>query len=76
MRCPEPTCIDGYMGESSRRIIERIKYHNGRDTSHDTSLVLKHSIEKSHKNVKIIVFKINGKNFYNNIGKRKIVDAS
>ena len=30
-KCPEPTCIDDYVGESACRITERIKDHNGRD---------------------------------------------
>ena len=40
-KCPEPTCIDDYVGESARRITERIKDHNGRD---HTSQVCNHSI--------------------------------
>ena len=62
-KCPEPTCIDDYVGESARRIIERLKDHNGRD---HISHVFKHSIEKSHKNVNTIDFKIVHKNFRNN----------
>ena len=62
-KCPEPTCIDDFVGESACWITERIKDHNGRD---HTSHVLKHSIEKSHKNVNTIGFKINDKNFCNN----------
>ena len=45
-KCPEPACIDGYVGESARRITDRIRDH--------TSHVLKHSIEKSHKNAYMI----------------------
>ena len=60
-KCPEPTCIDDYVGESARRKTERIKHHNGRD---HTSHVLKYSIEKSHKNANAIDFF--HKNFYNN----------
>ena len=30
-KCPEPTCIDDYMGESAHRIIDRIKDHSGRN---------------------------------------------
>ena len=59
-KCPEPTCIDGYVGESPNLITERIKDHSGRD---HTLHVLKHSIEMSHKNVKIIDLKIIDKNF-------------
>ena len=50
-KCAEPTSIDDYVGESTRRIIERIKDNNRRD---HTSNVLKHSMEKSHKNVNTI----------------------
>ena len=45
-KCPEPACIDGYVGDSVRRITDRIRDH--------TSHVLKHSIEKSHKNAYMI----------------------
>ena len=54
-KCPESTCIDDYVGESARRITQKIKDHNGRDI---TSQVWNHSIEKSHKNISTIDFKI------------------
>ena len=69
---PEPTCIDDYAGESACRITERIKNHNGKD---HTLQVWNHSIEKSHKNVNTIDFKIVDKNFNNNKLKRKIAEA-
>ena len=56
----------------ARRITEKIKGHNGRDP---TSHVLKHSTEKSHKNVSTIDSKIIDKNFHNNKRKRKIAEA-
>ena len=68
----ERTCIDDYVGQSARRIIERIKDHNARD---HTSHVLKHNIEKSHKNVNTIDFKITDKNFHYNKRKSKIAEA-
>ena len=71
-KCPEPTCIEDYVGESARRITERIKDHSGRD---HTSHVLKHSIAKSHKNVNTIDLKIIDKNFHNDKRKRKIAEA-
>ena len=71
-KCPEPTCIDDYVRESARRITERIKDHNGRD---HTSQVWNDSIEKSHKNINTIDFKISDKNFHNNKRKRKIAKA-
>ena len=70
-KCPEPTCTDNYNGESAGRIIERIKDHNGRE---HTSNVFKHSIEKSHKNVNTIDFKIIDKNFHNK-WKNKIAEV-
>ena len=66
-KCLEPTCIDYYVGESALRIT--IKDHNGRD---HTSQVWIHSIEKSHKNVHTIDFKIIDKNFHNNKRKQKL----
>ena len=71
-KSPEPTCIDDYVGESTRRIIETIKDHNGRD---HTSNALKNSMEMSHKNVKTIDFKIIDKNVDNNKRKRKNAEA-
>ena len=71
-KCPELTCIDDYVGESARRITARIKDHNGRD---HTLQVWNHSIEKSHKNVNTIDFKIIDKNFHNNKRKLKTAEA-
>ena len=68
-KCPEPTCIDDYVGESACQITERIKDHNGRN---HTLQVWSHSIEKSHKNVNTIDFKIIDKNVHSNNRKRKI----
>ena len=59
------------MGEGARRITEKIKDHNGRD---HISHVLKHSIEKSHKNVNTIGFKIIDKNFRNNKQNGKLLE--
>ena len=42
MKCPEPTCIDDYVGQSAGRIVERIKDHNDRN---HISHVLKRSVE-------------------------------
>ena len=71
-KCPEPTCIDDYVGESARRIREKIKDHNGRD---HTSQVWNHSIEKPNKNVNTIDFKIIDKNLHNNKRKRKTAET-
>ena len=65
MKCLEPTCIDDYVGESASQITEKIKDHNDNGRDH-SSHILKHSIEKSHKNVNTIDFKNIDKNFHNN----------
>ena len=41
VNCTKPSCRDDYIGETSRRIIERIKDHSGRDHS---SQMVKHNI--------------------------------
>ena len=48
--------------------IERVKDHNGRDKS---SHMLRHSIEKNHTEVTVNDFKVIGRNYRNNVRKRK-----
>ena len=48
VKCSAENFLDGYIGQSARRIIERVKDHGGRDTK---SHVLKHSSEKEHVEV-------------------------
>ena len=70
--CPNETCRENYIGESGRRISERIKDHNGRDLK---SHILRHSVESGHANVSCKYFKIIAKNFSNNSWKRKIAES-
>ena len=72
VKCSAENCLDDYMGESARHIIERVKDHGGTDTK---SHVLKHSGEKEHVEVTQEDFKIIGSNFKNNRLKRKIAEA-
>ena len=72
VKCSAENCSDDYIGESARRIIERVKDHGGRDTK---SHVLKHSSEKEHVEVTQEDFKIIGSNFKKNRLKRKITEA-
>ena len=65
---PEELCGDSYIGESSRRLVERVKDHNGRDNK---SHVLKHSMEKRHTNVEYNEFKIIGRHCKNNKRKKE-----
>ena len=41
-KCPETTCNDNYIGETKRRIFERVKDYNGRDFK---SHLLKHALK-------------------------------
>ena len=81
--CTEPSCHTDYVVETGRRIVEsrknleiviveRIKYHSGRD--HAAHLV-KHNIETFHTDVNTANFKIIDINFSNNIKKQKTVES-
>ena len=72
VKCTEPSCRDNYVGETGRRIIERIKDHSGRDHA---SHMVKHNIETSHTDVNTANLKINDMNFSNNKRKRKIAES-
>ena len=70
--CPENNCSDNYVGESARRISERIIDHSGRDQN---SHLLKHSCIKNHPNTSKTDFKIISSGFKNNYCRRKIAEA-
>ena len=71
-KCPSELCDKNYIGESSRRIAERVKDHNGRDHK---SHILKHSLETGHENVKSSDFSIISKNFNGNQRKQKTAES-
>ena len=70
--CPEEQCDKNYIGETGRRISERIIDHAGRDSN---SYVYKHCIETGHRSPDINDFKIIGSNVCKNVLKRKIAEA-
>ena len=70
-RCPKATCNDIYVGETDRRIKERIMDHNKRDKS---SHLLKHARESQHTHVWKDDFKILNGNYKSSV-KRKISEA-
>ena len=72
MKCSAENYSDDYIGESSRRIIERVKAYGGRDTK---SHISKHSSEKGQVEVTQEEFKIIDSHFKNNRLKRKITEA-
>ena len=70
-KCPEKECQEQYIGETKRRISERIIDHNRRDKF---SHVLHHSRDKKHSHVWTKDFKILGSN-YSSTAKRKISES-
>ena len=67
-KCPNQTCTEDYIGETDRRIKERIIDHNKRDKNSHT---LKHVREEGHTHVWDKDFKVLG-NKYRSAFKRKI----
>ena len=59
-KCPSQGCHENYIGETNRRIVERIQDHNNRDKN---SHLLKHAREKGHTHVWENDFKILGNNY-------------
>ena len=57
-RCPSTGCTDSYIGETARRLSERVMDHTGRDTK---SHIFRHSLNSNHGTVNIENFK---KRFY------------
>ena len=71
VKCPNPNCKDDYIGETDRRVIERVIDHNKRDKKSHT---LKHSRDKLHTHLWELDFKLLGNNYQSNI-KRKISES-
>ena len=69
---PENNCLDNYVGESARRISEKIIDHNGGDPKFH---LFKHSCCKNHPNTSKTDFKIISSGFKNNYYRRKIAEA-
>ena len=70
--CPENECMENYVGETERRLQERVDEHGGKDNK---SHALKHTYESGHKGVSINDFKVLKKVFKNHKMKRKISEA-
>ena len=71
-KCLKSNCSDNYVGESTRRISERMIDHSGRDQN---SYLFKHSCIKSQRNTRKTNFKIVSSGFKNNYCRRKIATA-
>ena len=71
-RSPEESCTDEYIGESGRRVIERVKDHNESDKS---SHMLRHSIKKNHAKVTANDFKVIERDYRSNARQRKVAEV-
>ena len=58
--CPEELCNNDCIGETGRRISEKIIGHAGRDSK---PYIYKHCIEAGHRSPDITGFKIKSSNF-------------
>ena len=67
--CPKEPCNKNYIGETRRRINEKIIDHSGKNSK---CYIYKHCIETDHRSSNIDDFKIIGSNFHKNVFKRKI----
>ena len=72
VKCPEKTCSENYLGETARRINERVLEHAGKDKN---SHMLQHTLQSGHPSVSLNEFKILEKGFNSNRVKRKISEA-
>ena len=63
-KCPDKTCNERYVGETDRRIEERIVDHNKRNKNSD---LLKHSRDRNHQHVLENHLKILGNNCFSKI---------
>ena len=71
-RCPSTDFTDIYIGETARRLSERVMDHAGRDTE---SHIVKHRLNSNHETVNIENFKILNMGYNNNTYKRRISDS-
>ena len=63
---------DNYLGESAKKIFERIIAHGGRDQSPH---LFGHTVVNEHRNASYNDFKIIGSGFRNYTFKRKVAEA-
>ena len=71
-RCPSTDCTDSYIGETARRVSERVMDHAGRDTK---SHIVRHGLTSNNETVNIENFKILNMGYNNNTYKRRISEA-
>ena len=70
--CPETDCPENYIGETAKRISEKVKDHTGKDISFH---LCKHRLESGHEVLDVTNYSIIEKGYQNNTRKRKIAEA-
>ena len=71
VECPEYTCLETYLGETARRLNERIIEHAAKDNKS----ILKHSLQSHHSLVSPNDFRILSKG-YTNKGKINVSETA
>ena len=71
-RYPETGCIDHQLGETGRKVSERVLNHVGGDTN---SHLFKHSVQSGHSVLDMSNYKIIQKGYENIVRKGKIAEA-
>ena len=70
--CPETDCPENYIGETARRISERVKDHTGKDVH---SHLFKLAVESGHEVLDVTNYCIIEKEYRSNTGKYKVAEA-
>ena len=71
-RCPPTSCTDSYIGETVRRLSERVVDHDGRDMK---SHIFSHCLHSNHETINIEHFKILNLGYNNSTYRRRISEA-
>ena len=71
-KCTKESCNYDYVGETAKRISERVLDHSGRDKN---SRILKHHIKKEHSCPQYKNFRVISSGFCNNTKKRKLSEV-
>ena len=68
VKCPDNTCSETYLGETARRLNQRIMEHAGKDNKLP---MLKHTLQSGHSSVSLNDFRILQKGYNNKKSKKK-----
>ena len=69
VECPEENCNENYLGETGRRLSERVIFHNCWDKN---THIFKHSVERERRPPSLQKFSILGGNYRKNKFRRNV----